>query len=42
LTDITGVLDKDKQLIESIPSNALQKYISDGIISGGMIPKLGF
>ena len=40
LTDIVGVLDKDKQLIESIQSTRLHELVSDGTISGGMIPKL--
>ena len=40
LTDIVGVLDKDKKLIETIPSSMLPKLTADGTISGGMIPKL--
>lgn len=40
LTDIVGVLDKDKQLIEQIPSSSLGALKDDGTISGGMIPKL--
>jgi len=35
-----GVLNKDKKLIEKIPSKMLPSLISDGTISGGMIPKL--
>ena len=41
LTDIVGVLDKTKTLIENIPSSRLSGLTSDGTISGGMIPKLG-
>lgn len=41
LTDITGVLDKNKVLMENIASTSLPLYIADGTISGGMIPKLG-
>ena len=40
LTDIVGVLDKEKRLIETIPSSMLPKLTGDGTISGGMIPKL--
>ena len=40
LTDITGVLDKNKVLMETIKSTELPKFIADGTISGGMIPKL--
>lgn len=41
LTDVTGVLDKSKNLLEKIPSSSLSGLTSDGTISGGMIPKLG-
>ena len=40
LTDITGVLDKDKNLIDKIKSSSFKGLVSDGTISGGMIPKL--
>ena len=40
LTDITGVLNKDKVLMETIESTKLPEFIADGTISGGMIPKL--
>lgn len=40
LTDVTGVLDKDKALIPVIKSTTLPSLISDGTITGGMIPKL--
>lgn len=40
LTDIAGVLDKDKKLIDRIPSRMLQSMKDDGTITGGMIPKL--
>ena len=41
LTDVTGVLDKTKKLLEKIPSSSLSGLTADGTISGGMIPKLG-
>ena len=40
LTDVAGVLDKNKALIPQIKSSSLPTLISDGTISGGMIPKL--
>ncbi len=40
MTDVTGVLDKNKKLIDTIKSFQLQSLIEDGTISGGMIPKL--
>lgn len=40
LTDVTGVLDKNKVLIETIKSSSLGTLVADGTISGGMIPKL--
>jgi acetylglutamate kinase len=40
LTDIVGVLDKDKVLIERIPVDRFQSLKDDGTITGGMIPKL--
>lgn len=40
MTDITGVLDKDKNLIPKMSSNAFEKFKADGTITGGMIPKL--
>ncbi len=40
LTDIVGVLDKEKKLIETIPTSAFSTLTADGTITGGMIPKL--
>jgi len=40
LTDVPGVLDKSKKLIESISANDARSLIADGTISGGMIPKV--
>lgn len=40
LTDVEGVLDKDKNLIREIPHNEVQKLIDDGTAAGGMRPKL--
>ena len=40
LSDVEGVLDKDKKLITEINSDQAKQMISDGTISGGMIPKI--
>ena len=40
MTDVEGVLDKDKNLISEINSKLALKMIKDGDISGGMIPKI--
>ncbi len=40
LTDVEGVLDKDGELIREISLSNAKKYIADGTISGGMIPKI--
>ena len=40
LTDVEGLLDEKKRLISTIDSKKVRKYIKDGIISEGMIPKV--
>tara|TARA_B100000579_G_scaffold82931_1_gene64645 strand:- start:143 stop:988 length:846 start_codon:yes stop_codon:yes gene_type:complete len=40
MTDVKGVLDKNKKLISLLNSNFAKKMIEDGIIQGGMIPKI--
>jgi len=40
LTDTKGVLDKNGNLISSLKVNEAKKLISDGTITGGMIPKI--
>jgi acetylglutamate kinase len=40
LTDVEGVLDSDKRLLSEITAGSARRMISDGIISGGMIPKV--
>jgi len=40
LTDVPGVLDKDKSLIEELSVADARRLIADGTISGGMIPKV--
>ena len=40
LTDVVGVLDKEKRLVPELSVNKAQELIADGTISGGMIPKV--
>ena len=40
MTNINGVLDKDKNLVEEITSSEILKMIDDEIITEGMIPKI--
>jgi acetylglutamate kinase len=40
LTDVPGVLDKDKRLVPALTIAQAQQAIADGTITGGMIPKV--
>jgi acetylglutamate kinase len=40
LTDVPGVLDKDKKLIEQLTVEQCRHLIADGTVTGGMIPKI--
>jgi acetylglutamate kinase len=40
LTDVQGVLDKNGVLISSMTAGTADSLIADGIVSGGMIPKM--
>ncbi len=40
LTDVEGVLSKNKELIGQVQLNDVNKLIDNGTISGGMIPKI--
>ena len=40
MTNVDGVLDKEKKLIEEISSSEILKLIKDEIITEGMIPKI--
>jgi acetylglutamate kinase len=40
LTDVAGVLDKDKALIEQLSIEEARMLIRDGVITDGMIPKV--
>ncbi|MFO7597690.1 MAG: acetylglutamate kinase [Desulfocurvibacter africanus] len=40
LTDVAGILDKDKQLISSMNERQAMQAIENGTVTGGMIPKI--
>ncbi|MCK5293524.1 MAG: acetylglutamate kinase [Arcobacteraceae bacterium] len=40
MTDIKGVLDKDKNLLSTLTKQEIEDYKADGTIHGGMIPKV--
>ena len=40
LTDVPGVLDKDKNLMKELRIDDIRALIADGTITGGMIPKV--
>ena len=40
LTDVPGVLDADGNLIKELTRAEAEKLIAEGVISGGMIPKV--
>ena len=40
LTDVAGVLDKNKQLISELKIGDVQQLVEEGTITGGMIPKI--
>ena len=42
LTDIAGVLDKNKELLPTLSCNDVESLINDQTITGGMIPKVSY
>ena len=40
ISDVEGVLDENKNLIPEINSKSVKELIENGVISGGMIPKI--
>merc|ERR1711997_1040215 len=42
LTDIAGVLDKEKNLLSELCTNDINSLIEDETITGGMIPKVSY
>ena len=41
LTNITGVLDENKNLLTGLSTQEVDRLIETGVIYGGMIPKVG-
>lgn len=41
LTNITGVLDENKNLLTGLSTKEVDRLIETGVIYGGMIPKVG-
>ncbi len=40
LTDVSGVLTKSGDIVSQLSTRQVEKYVKDGTISGGMIPKV--
>ncbi len=40
LTDVTGILDRDGQLLSTLNSATIARLTADGVIAGGMLPKV--
>ncbi len=40
LTDVEGVLDKQRELVTRLTPNSARALIADGTVSGGMVPKI--
>ena len=40
MTDVEGVLDKNKKIITEVNSDKANKMLINGTITGGMIPKI--
>ncbi len=40
LTDVKGINDKDNKIIPTINSKSIARFISEDVITGGMIPKV--
>ena len=40
LTDVPGILDQEGKIISTLHREDVEKFIQDGTISGGMIPKI--
>ncbi len=40
LTDVEGILDNEKRLISTMNSEMAEKFLREGVIQGGMIPKV--
>jgi len=40
LTDVPGIMDRNEKIISTVKKSHVKKLIDDGIVSGGMLPKV--
>ena len=40
LTDVPGILDKDKKIISTLKKTKIKKLVDEGTVTGGMLPKV--
>jgi len=40
LTDVEGILDRKKKVVSTVKKSKVDKLVKDGVISGGMLPKV--
>ena len=40
MTDVAGVMDQNGEVISSLPRDQIDQMLADGVLTGGMIPKL--
>jgi len=40
VTDVPGILDKEKKIISTISKTRIKKLLDDGTVTGGMLPKV--
>ncbi len=40
LTDVPGIMDKNEKIISTVKKSQVKKLIDEGIVSGGMLPKV--
>ena len=40
MTDVDGILDNEGEVIKTLPRNSIEELIQEGVLSGGMIPKV--
>jgi acetylglutamate kinase len=40
LTDVQGILDADRRLVSTLARKEAERFVKDGVIDGGMLPKV--
>ena len=40
LTDVQGILDGDRKLVSTLARKDAERFVKDGVIDGGMLPKV--